>query len=41
MTVWFYTPADGRYGAFSNFAPWGVDLDRRWRPTVEHFFQAQ
>jgi hypothetical protein len=29
------------YGAFSNFAPYSIELDGlRW-PTVEHYFQAQ
>ena len=41
MTVWFHAPTDEKYGALSNFAPWGVDLDGSWWPTVEHFFQAQ
>ena len=38
--VFFYTP-DGPFGAFSNFARFGVALDGAWWPTAEHFFQAQ
>lgn len=29
------------YAAFSNFAPYSVDLDGRHWPTVEHYYQAQ
>jgi len=36
----FYSTREA-YGAFSNFAPYPVELDGlRW-PTVEHYFQAQ
>lgn len=38
--IYFYTP-DGPYGAFSNFARYGVALDGAWWPTAEHYFQAQ
>lgn len=40
MTIYFYSTTD-EYGAFSNFARYGVELDGAWWPTVEHFFQAQ
>ena len=39
MPIAFYTIAD-EYGAFSNFSPHGVEMDRVWWPTVEHYFQA-
>lgn len=38
--IYFYTP-DGPFGAFSNFARYGVSLDGAWWPTAEHYFQAQ
>lgn len=41
MTIDFYHEDKRPYGIFSNFAPFGVELDgHAWR-TVEHFFQAQ
>ncbi len=40
MTIYFYTTAD-EYGIFSNFAPYGVELDGVYWPTVEHYYQAQ
>ena len=40
MAIYFYR-VDEEYGCFSNFASYGVDLDDRWWPTVEHYFQAQ
>ena len=40
MTVYFYAQTDP-YAEFSNFAPFGVELDGLWWPTVEHYFQAQ
>lgn len=40
MAIYFYSTID-EYGAFSNFAPYGVELDDQWWPTVEHYFQAQ
>lgn len=36
----FYSTRDA-YGAFSNFAKFGVEMDNSWWPTVEHYFQAQ
>lgn len=38
--VRFYKPGD-RWGAFSNFAPWPIEVDGLTWPTVEHWFQAQ
>lgn len=40
MAIYFYTTAD-EYGFLSNFAPYGVELDGVYWPTVEHYFQAQ
>lgn len=40
MTVWFYAQTDA-YAEFSNFAPYGVEMDGVWWRTVEHYFQAQ
>ncbi|BBO33746.1 GTP cyclohydrolase II [Lacipirellula parvula] len=39
MAIAFYSVAEP-FGEFSNFAPYGVELDGRWYPTVEHYFQA-
>lgn len=38
MTIYCYSTTD-EYGAFSNFARFGVDLDGVWWPTTEHFFK--
>src|SRR5262245_5801353 len=40
MAIYFYTTTD-KYGGFSNFSRHGITLDRKYWPTVEHFFQAQ
>lgn len=40
MTVYFYGQTDA-YSEFSNFAPFGIEMDCAWWPTVEHYFQAQ
>ena len=40
MPIYFFKPHD-EYGCFSNFSPHGVELDGRYWPTVEHYFQAQ
>jgi len=32
---------DDAYGAFSNFAPYPIELDGALWPTTEHYFQAQ
>jgi hypothetical protein len=40
MTIRFFSKSD-THREFSNFAPFGVDLDgKRWA-TVEHYYQAQ
>lgn len=39
VAIHFYVPREP-YGWMSNFSPHGVDLDGRYWPTVEHFFQA-
>ncbi|KZL20585.1 Swarming motility protein YbiA [Pseudovibrio axinellae] len=38
-TIYFYSMTD-EYPEFSNFAPYGVEFDDRWWPTVEHYYQA-
>ena len=40
MAIEFYSTKD-EYGAFSNFSAHGFNLDGRWWPTSEHYFQAQ
>ena len=40
MTIYFYTKTD-KYGEFSNFSKYGIEMDGQWWPTVEHYFQAQ
>lgn len=40
MAIYFYSARDA-YGCFSNFSPHGVELNGRWWPTTEHYFQAQ
>lgn len=40
MTIFFYTKTD-KFGEFSNFAKFGIEMDGVWWPTVEHYFQAQ
>lgn len=39
-TINFYL-VDDEYGAFSNFAPYPIELDGKVWPTTEHYFQAQ
>jgi ribA/ribD-fused uncharacterized protein len=39
MPIFFYSTTD-EFGCFSNFSPHGVELDGRYWPTVEHYFQA-
>ena len=40
MTIRFFSQSE-THREFSNFAPFGIDLDdARW-PTVEHYYQAQ
>ncbi|KEJ90186.1 NADAR family protein [Sulfitobacter donghicola] len=38
-TIYFYAQTDD-YAEFSNFAPYGVEMDDKWWRTVEHYFQA-
>ncbi len=38
--IYFYAQG-APYGEFSNFSPYGIEMDGRWWPTVEHYFQAQ
>lgn len=40
MPIYFYTP-NKEYGCFSNFSRHGFELDGKYWPTSEHFFQAQ
>lgn len=40
MTIYFYAQTD-EFSEFSNFAPYGVEMDGEWWRTVEHYFQAQ
>jgi ribA/ribD-fused uncharacterized protein len=40
MTIYFYSTR-GEYGAFTNFARHGFELDGKYWPTSEHYFQAQ
>jgi ribA/ribD-fused uncharacterized protein len=39
-TIWFYAQTEP-FAEFSNFAPFGIEIDGLWWPTVEHYFQAQ
>jgi ribA/ribD-fused uncharacterized protein len=38
-TIYFYAQTDP-YSEFSNFAPYGVEMDSVYWRTVEHYFQA-
>ncbi|HVK02384.1 MAG TPA: NADAR family protein [Armatimonadaceae bacterium] len=40
-TIYFYSDREQPYGAFSNFAKYGFELDGKYWPTSEHYFQAQ
>jgi ribA/ribD-fused uncharacterized protein len=40
MAICFFSKSD-THREFSNFAPFGIDLDGAWWPTVEHYYQAQ
>jgi ribA/ribD-fused uncharacterized protein len=40
MAIHFYSKSD-THREFSNFAPFGIDLDDAWWPTVENYYQAQ
>jgi ribA/ribD-fused uncharacterized protein len=39
LTVYFYGQTDP-FSEFSNFAPYGFEMEGLWWPTVEHYFQA-
>jgi N-glycosidase YbiA len=39
MTIYFFT-AGNENAYLSNFAPYGVEIEGQWYPTVEHFYQA-
>jgi ribA/ribD-fused uncharacterized protein len=41
MPIRFYSTREQPYGCFSNFSPHGFELDGKWWPTSEHYFQAQ
>jgi N-glycosidase YbiA len=41
VTIYFYRTNEIPYGALSNFSKHGFDLDGKWWPTVEHYYQAQ
>jgi ribA/ribD-fused uncharacterized protein len=40
MAIRFYSKSE-THREFSNFAPFGIDLDGAWWPTVENYYQAQ
>jgi hypothetical protein len=40
MTIRFFSQSE-THREFSNFAPFGIDLDDASWPTVEHYYQAQ
>lgn len=40
MTIYFYTTKD-EHGYCSNFSAHGIEVERKFWPTVEHYFQAQ
>jgi hypothetical protein len=39
--IYFYSDREPPYGGFSNFSKHGFELDGRFWPTSEHYFQAQ
>lgn len=41
MAITFYSTREEPYGCFSNFSPHGFELDGKYWPTSEHYFQAQ
>jgi hypothetical protein len=41
VVIYFYSTLENDYGCFSNFSPHGIEVDGKYWPTVEHFFQAQ
>jgi ribA/ribD-fused uncharacterized protein len=40
MIIRFFSQSE-THREFSNFAPFGIDLDGAWWPTVENYYQAQ
>lgn len=38
--IYFYAQTEA-FSEFSNFAPYGIEMDGVWWRTVEHYFQAQ
>jgi len=40
MVIRFFSQSE-THREFSNFAPFGIDLDGTWWPTVENYYQAQ
>jgi ribA/ribD-fused uncharacterized protein len=40
MAIRFFSQSE-THREFSNFAPFGIDLDDAWWPTVENYYQAQ
>jgi ribA/ribD-fused uncharacterized protein len=40
MAIRFFSSSE-THCEFSNFAPFGIDLDGKWWPTVENYYQAQ
>ena len=40
MVIRFFSQSE-THREFSNFAPFGIDLDGSWWPTVENYYQAQ
>jgi ribA/ribD-fused uncharacterized protein len=40
MVIQFFSQSE-THREFSNFAPFGIDLDDAWWPTVENYYQAQ
>lgn len=40
MSIYFYKVND-EFGCFSNFSPYGFELDGKFWPTSEHYFQAK
>lgn len=40
MTIYFYSPHETPYGAFSNFSQHSFELDGVYYKTSEHYFQA-
>jgi ribA/ribD-fused uncharacterized protein len=40
VTIYFYSTND-KFGEFSNFSKYGIEMDGVWWKTTEHYFQAQ